>query len=126
MNYTDLLGVSPNIMMLITGACGDGKAILLWLDTMTMHIYRKKEYMYKLAQKQYDADMKTYSDWNLEQEAAVEGEEPTGPKVSKPKEPKEVDELYDAGSMVGLGQMMKATEGRAVWLKHEARKLLKK
>ena len=40
--------------------------------------------------------------------------------------PKEIDELYDAGSTVGLGQMMKTTAGRAVWLKHEARKLLKK
>ena len=82
MNYTDLLGVFPNIMMLITGACGDGKSIPLWLDTMIMHMYRKKEY--KLAKKKYDAEMKAYSDWVLEQEAAVEGQEPTDPPVSKP------------------------------------------
>ena len=42
------------------------------------------------------------------------------------QKPIEVDELYDAGSTVGLGQMMKGTDGKAVRLKHEARKLLKK
>ena len=40
MNYSDLLGVFPNLLMLITGACGDGKSIPLWLDTMIMHMYR--------------------------------------------------------------------------------------
>ena len=49
-----------------------------------------------------------------------------GVKLEKPTEPKEVDTLYDAGSTTGLGQLMNETEGRAVWLKHEARKLIKK
>ena len=49
-----------------------------------------------------------------------------GVKHEKPTQPKEVDTLYDAGSTTGLGQLMNETEGRAVWLKHEARKLIKK
>ncbi len=122
MNYSDLLGVFPNLMMLITGACGDGKSIPLWLDTMIMHMYRKKEY--ELSQKQCAKDLQTYSDKLQEQQAAPEGA--AQPPHKEPKKPKEVDELYDAGSTVGLGQMMKTTSGRAEWLKHEARKLLKK
>ena len=38
----------------------------------------------------------------------------------------EVDILYDAGGTTGLGQLMNDTDGRAVWLKHEARKLVRK
>ena len=49
-----------------------------------------------------------------------------GVKLEKPTLPKEVDTLYDAGNTTGLGQLMNETEGRAVWLKHEARKLIKK
>ena len=134
MNYSDLLGAFPNLMMLITGACGDGKSIPLWLDTMVMHMYRKKEY--QLALKQYDKDMKNYNDGLLEQAGpegpaqpklvAPEGAAQPPPKPVEPKKPKEVDEIYDAGSTIGLGQMMKNTSGRAVWLKHEARKLIKK
>ena len=48
-----------------------------------------------------------------------------GVAVRDPKEPKEVDILYDAGNATGLGQLMNDTDGRAGWLKHEVRKLVK-
>ena len=34
MNYSDLLGMFCNLLILMTGASGDGKSIPLWLDTM--------------------------------------------------------------------------------------------
>ena len=49
-----------------------------------------------------------------------------GPAVPEPTVPKPVDFLYDAGSTTGLGQLMADSGGVAVWLKHEARKLLRK
>ena len=107
MNYSDLLGVFPNLLMLITGACGDGKSIPLWLDTMIMHMYLKKEY--QLAKQQYDADMLVYNQLLEQHENPPEAPAPRPPKPVEPKKPKEVDELYDAGSTVGLGQMMKST-----------------
>ena len=124
MNYSNLLGVFPNLLMIITGATGDGKSIPLWLDTMTMHMYRKKEF--KLAMKQYKKDMRSYNDAQALRDADPAGAAGQAPPPEEPTKPKKVDELYDAGSTVGLGQMMKTTSGRAVWLKHEARKLLKK
>ena len=115
MNYSDLLGIFPNLMFIFTGASGDGKSIPVWLDTMVMHMYRKKEF--QLAMDLHKTQVTAFS--LAEQDEAA-------PPMVEPQKPKEVDELYDAGSTVGLGQMMKATSGRAVWLKHEARKLLKK
>ena len=103
MNYSDLLGVFPNLLMLITGACGDGKSIPLWLDTMIMHMYRKKEY--QLTKQQYDADMLVYNQLLEQHENPPEAPAPRPPKPVEPKKPKEVDELYDAGSTVGLGQI---------------------
>lgn len=116
MNYSHLLGVFPNLMLILTGSSGDGKSVPLWLDTMVMHVYRKQEY--KLAMAQYQRAIQKYNDW-------VEAGKNI-PPVMEPKEPVHIDEVYDAGSTLGLGQMMKSTEGRAVWLKHEARKLIKK
>ena len=49
-----------------------------------------------------------------------------GVQLEKPIEPKEVDILYDAGSTTGLGQQKNDSGGRAVWLKHETRKMIKK
>eukprot|EP00959_Pyramimonas_sp_CCMP1952_P070446 1471429-Pyramimonas_sp.AAC.1 len=101
-------------MMIITGATGDGKSIPLWLDTMIMHMYRKKEF--KLAMAQYDKDMVKYNQLVDQQSAAPPGPAEAARQLCPPKEPtmpKEIDELYDAGSTVGLGQMMKTTAGRA-------------
>lgn len=44
----------------------------------------------------------------------------------EPARPKPVDVLYDAGSTTGLGQLMAESGGVAIWLKHEARKLVRK
>ena len=49
-----------------------------------------------------------------------------GVPIKEPVMPKEVDARYDAGSTTGLGQLLNDTDGRAVWLKHETRKLVKK
>ena len=117
MNYSDLLGVFPNLMFILTGASGDGKSIPLWLDTMVMHMLRKKE---------HQVAMKGYASALADYKAVMEGPSPPDRPLEEPKAPKEVDELYDAGTTVGLGQMMKATGGRAVWLKHETRKLLRR
>ena len=42
MNYSALLGVFPNVLMILTGAPGDGKSVPLWYDTMVMHQCRKQ------------------------------------------------------------------------------------
>ena len=42
MNYSSLLGVFPNVLMILTGAPGDGKSVPLWYDTMVMHQCRKQ------------------------------------------------------------------------------------
>ena len=42
MNYSALLGVFPNVLMILTGAPGDGKSVPLWYDTMVMHHCRKQ------------------------------------------------------------------------------------
>jgi hypothetical protein len=42
MNYSNILGVFPNTMFLVTGASGDGKSVGLWYDTQVMHAFRKK------------------------------------------------------------------------------------
>ena len=42
MNYSSLLGVFPNALMILTGAPGDGKSVPLWYDTMVMHQCRKQ------------------------------------------------------------------------------------
>eukprot|EP00959_Pyramimonas_sp_CCMP1952_P344034 7205902-Pyramimonas_sp.AAC.1 len=124
MNYSDLLGIFPNLLMIITGATGDGKSIPLWLDTQIMQMSQKKEF--KLAKKQYQKELKEYNELQEQREADPNGAAGQLPPPEEPTKPKKVDELYDAGSTIGLGQMMKTTSGRAVWLKHEARKLLKK
>ena len=36
MNYSDMLGMFCNLLILMTGASGDGKSIPLWLDTMVL------------------------------------------------------------------------------------------
>ena len=41
-NYTSSLGVFPNVLMILTGAPGDGKSVPLWYDTMVMHQCRKQ------------------------------------------------------------------------------------
>ena len=114
MSYSDIVGVFSNLRMLITGTFRDGKSILLWLDTMIMHMYCMRDY--KLAMEQYEKGLKTYKD---------DLAEPLPLRKTEPQKTKEIDETYDAGSTVGPGQMMRSTSGRAVWLEHEARKLLK-
>ena len=42
MNYSSLLGVFPNVLMILTGVPGDGKSVPLWYDTMVMHQCRKQ------------------------------------------------------------------------------------
>ena len=42
MNYSALLGVFPNVLMILTGAPGDGKSVPLWYDTMVMHRCRRQ------------------------------------------------------------------------------------
>ena len=42
MNYSSLLGVFPNVLVILTGAPGDGKSVPLWYDTMVMHQGRKQ------------------------------------------------------------------------------------
>ena len=42
MNYSALLGVFPNVLMILTGAPGEGKSVPLWYDTMVMHQCRKQ------------------------------------------------------------------------------------
>ena len=37
MNYSSLLGVFPNVLMILTGAPGDRKSVPLWYDTVVMH-----------------------------------------------------------------------------------------
>jgi len=85
MNYTDLLGMFPNVMFLLTGASGDGKSIPLWLDTMLMHMLRKKEH--QIAKNVYNEKKKKYDDW------VAEGSQ--GAKMKEPKEPPEIDEVSD-------------------------------
>ena len=69
--------------------------------------------------------MEVYNDAHNRWQVWVDEGRP-GTALREPKEPAESDELYDAGTTLGLGQMMKSSEGKAVWLKHEARKLIQK
>jgi hypothetical protein len=73
---------------------------------------------FSLMLKKFDKDMLAYSDW--------EKAGRTGEPLEEPTKPTQVDELYDGGTTLGLGQLMADSQGRAFWLKHEARKLIKK
>ena len=82
MNYSDLLGVFPNLMFILSGASGDGKSIPLWLDTMVMHMYRKKEH--KIAMAKYKVDMDEYK-------IAFDAVDPALREVEPLQEPKNTD-----------------------------------
>lgn len=43
MHYSPLLGVFPNLMLILTGASGDGKSVPLWFDTMVVTEMRKQD-----------------------------------------------------------------------------------
>ena len=39
-NYSGILGMFPNLLIMDVGASGDGKSIGLWMDTQCMHYLR--------------------------------------------------------------------------------------
>ena len=110
-NYSGILGVFPNLLIIDYGASGDGKSPGLWLDTQVMHYLRKKILAVKVKAWQEAKD--AYDNWDPKS------------KEKRPPEPgnKPVwDELYDGGSTGGLGQQMSENGGRAFLIKHEGRK----
>ena len=111
MNYSGILGVFPNVMVIAHGASGDGKSVALWMDTQIMHFWRKKTL--KRLKKTWQATKDAHDAW--------EEEGKKGPEPAKPGPEPTVEALYDKGSVHGMGQQMAENSGRVYLIKHEGK-----
>lgn len=111
-DYSGILGVFPNLLLIDVGASGDGKSIGLWMDTQVMHYLRKKILQARL------------SAWETAKAAFEAHDAAAGAPPPHPGNKPTWEELYDAGSVGGLGQQASENEGRVFWVKHEGKKTI--
>ena len=114
--YSGILHQFASQRVIATGASGDGKSIGVWFQTQCMHYFRKQ--LLKQRDEQIAAAEESHRAW---EESGKEGSEPV-----IPCDKSSLEELYDGGSILGLGMQMSENHGRALWLKHEAKDLLSK
>jgi hypothetical protein len=114
-HYSGILGVFPNLVINCHGASGDGKSVPLWFDTQVMHYLRKS--ILKKLNEEWHTRNTNYKAW------CEDGKK--DPAVPEPGPKPTWEQLYDAGSLIGLGIQLQANDGIAFLIKHEGKQWIR-